>query len=79
MPRTRISTTVDEELLEGARRTGAGSNDAELIDAALSALLANYRRAETDALYAQAYEAHPPGEPDEWGDLASFRRAVASS
>ena len=26
-----------------------------------------------------AYDEHPLEEPDEWGDLASFRRAVASS
>ena len=26
-----------------------------------------------------AYDAHPLDEPDEWGDLASFRRAVAAS
>ena len=31
-----------------------------------------------DASYA-AYDAHPLDERDEWGDLASFRRAVAAS
>ena len=36
---TRISTTVDTDLLGDARKTGAGSNDAELVDAALAALL----------------------------------------
>jgi hypothetical protein len=30
-----------------------------------------------DASYA-AYDAHPLAEPDEWGDLESFRRAAAA-
>lgn len=52
--------------------------DAALVDDALAALLARHRSAEVDASYA-AYDEHPLSEPDEWGDLASFRRAVASS
>jgi hypothetical protein len=36
------------------------------------------RAAEIDAGYA-AYDEHPLEEPDEWGDLASFRRAAAAS
>jgi hypothetical protein len=36
------------------------------------------RAAEIDGSYA-AYEEHPLDEPDEWGDLASFREAAASS
>ena len=51
-------------------------NDAELIDEALAALLARHRAAEIDAAYAVAYAAHPIDEPDEWGDLESFRAAV---
>lgn len=78
MARTRISTTVDEELLENARSTGAGANDSELIDAALAALLAQHRRAETDERYAKAYREHPLDEPDEWGDLAAFRDAASA-
>jgi hypothetical protein len=34
--------------------------------------------AEIDASYA-VYDEHPLKEPDEWGDLASFRRAAAAS
>ncbi len=79
MARTRISTTVDEDLLENARSLGAGVNDAELIDAALAALLAQYRRVETDARYEQAYTEHPLEEPDEWGDLAAFRDAASAT
>ncbi len=79
MARTRISTTVDAELLTEARRTGAGSNDAELVDAALTALLARYRSAEVDRAYAVAYDAHPLDEADEWGDLASFRDAASAT
>jgi hypothetical protein len=49
-----------------------------LVDEALAALLARHRATEVDASYA-AYDTHPLDEPDEWGDLASFRRAVAAS
>jgi len=52
--------------------------DAVLIDEALTALLARHRAVEVDAAYA-AYAEHPLGEADEWGDLASFRDAAASS
>jgi hypothetical protein len=78
MARTRLSTTVDADLLQGARRVRSGATDAALIDEALAALLARHRAAEVDASYA-AYERHPLDEPDEWGDLASFRRAAATS
>lgn len=78
MNRTRLSTTVDAELLEGARNLGLGSTDATLIDEALRALLVRHRSAEVDASYA-AYDDHPVDEPDEWGDLASWRQAAAAS
>jgi post-segregation antitoxin (ccd killing protein) len=77
MSRTRLSTTVDAELLQTARDV-AGVNDATLVDAALEAFLARHRAVERDARYA-AYDEHPIDEPDEWGDLASFRRAAAAS
>jgi hypothetical protein len=54
--RVRISTTVDQELLDDARKRRAPS---------------------IDEAYAAAYELHPVDEPDEWGDLASFRAAVS--
>jgi hypothetical protein len=76
MARARISTTVDQALLDSARRSRASSTDAELIDEALGALLARDRAAEIDAAYAAAYAEHPLDEPDEWGDLASFRAAA---
>jgi hypothetical protein len=79
MPRTRLSTTVDQGLLESAREFGAAANDAELIDEALTALLARYGAAEIDAAYRNADEAHPIDETDEWGDLASFRDASGAS
>jgi hypothetical protein len=78
MARIRLSTTVDASLLEHARSVRSGTTDAALVDEALAALLARYRSAEIDASYA-AYDEHPLDEPDEWGDLASFRRAVAAS
>lgn len=78
MARTRISTTVDAELLESVRQTRSGVADSVLIDEALAALLARRRAAEFDAAYV-AYEAHPLDEADEWGDLASFRAAAGAS
>jgi hypothetical protein len=78
MARVRVSTTVDESLLEEARRLRSESNDAALLDEALAALLARHRAAQIDAAY-RAYDAHPIDEPDEWGDLASFREAAGSS
>ncbi len=69
---------MNAELLEDARRVHSGVTDAALIDAALDALLADHRAAEVDASYA-AYDEHPLDEPDEWGDLASFRQAAAAS
>jgi hypothetical protein len=76
--RTRISTTVDAELLASARRVRSGVADSALIDEALAALLARQRAAEIDAAYA-GYDEHPLDERDEWGDLASFRAAAGSS
>lgn len=78
MARTRLSTTVDAELLRRARAVQSSRTDAAVIDEALTALLARHRAAEIDATYA-AYDAHPLEEPDEWGDLASFRQAAAAS
>jgi hypothetical protein len=63
---------------EEARRLRSGSNDSALLDEALAALLARHRAARIDAAYT-AYDAHPIDEPDEWGDLASFREAARSS
>ncbi len=78
MARIRLSTTVDSTLLHDARHARSGVSDAVLIDEALAALLARHRAAEVDASYA-AYDEHPLDEADEWGDLASFRRAAAAS
>lgn len=78
MARVRVSTTVDSQLIEGARKAFAGLNDATLLDAALEALLARERAAEIDASYA-GYDSSPIDAPDEWGDLASFREAAARS
>jgi hypothetical protein len=78
MARTRLSTTVDSDLLDDARRVRPGVTHAALIDEALSALLVRHRAAEVDASYA-AYDRHPLDEPDAWGDLAAFRRAAAAS
>jgi hypothetical protein len=78
MARTRISTTVDADLLASARRARSELADSALIDEALAALLTRQRAGEIDAAYA-AYDAHPLDEDDEWGDLASFRAAAGAS
>ena len=78
MARRRVSTTVDEGLLDEARRLRSQLNDAALLDEALTALLARHREAEIDVSYS-TYDEHPLNEVDEWGDLASFRESAASS
>lgn len=77
MARTRISTTVDADLLKRARSAQQTDTDAELIDLALGALIAQLRAAEIDSSYAEAYEHAPLDTEDAWGDLASFRRAAS--
>lgn len=69
---------MDADLLEDARRVSSSVTNAALIDAALEALLVRHRAAEVDASYA-AYDEQPLDQPDEWGDLASFREAAAAS
>lgn len=77
MGRIRVSTTVDETLIQHARRLRSDLNDAALLDEALGALVARHRAAEIDAGYT-AYDDHPLDESDQWGDLASFREAASS-
>jgi len=78
MTRVRLSTTVDQQLLEDARRVHEGKPDSIVIDDALAALLARHRSAQLDAAYA-AYDEHPLAEQDEWGDLGAFREAAGAS
>ena len=78
MNRIRLSTTVDSELLRNARSLGTDSTDAAIIDEALRAFLAKHRAAQVDASY-EAYDTQPLGEPDDWGDLASWRAAAAET
>lgn len=73
-----MSTTVDSDLLANARSVRLGATDSSLVEEALSALLARHRSMEVDRSYA-AYDEHPLSEPDEWGDLESFRRAASAS
>jgi hypothetical protein len=78
MNRIRLGTTVDAKLLDSARSVRSGITNAALIDEALGALLIRHRSAEVDASYA-AYDEHPADEPDDWGDLVSWRQAAAAS
>ena len=77
MPKVRVSTTVDADLLARAREVCSGRTDASLVEAALEALLRQHRSAEIDAAYLRAYRDTPVDETDEWGDLASFADAAA--
>lgn len=79
MSRVRVSIAVDQQLLAEARALSTGTDDAELLDAALAALLASGGRTETDRIYAEAYAKAPIDMRDAWGDLDAFRRAAASS
>lgn len=78
MARIRLSTTVDASLLEAARNLSSGRTDAAVVDDALRALLARNRASEIDLAYA-AYDELPVDQPDEWGDLNSWRRAASAS
>ena len=78
MARVRLSTTVDADLIGAARQLRPGTKDAPLVDEALRALLAVHRAAEIDIGYSVCDE-QPLDQPDEWGDLASWRRAAGAS
>ncbi|KGN30631.1 hypothetical protein N802_06445 [Knoellia sinensis KCTC 19936] len=78
MARTRVSTTVDEELLDAARRAMPDARDSSLLEAALEALLRTHRDTEIDAAYAKAYAEQPLDEADAWGDLAAWREAAGT-
>jgi hypothetical protein len=77
MARSRVRITVDQALLSEVRQANPAYNNAALFDAALAALLARSRAAVINAAYG-AYDTHPIDDPDEWGDLASFRSSAAS-
>lgn len=79
MTKARLSTTVDSALLERARAVHGDRTDASLLEAALTAYLAQHREAEIDAAYAKAYAEHPIDEPDAWGDLASWSDAARAA
>ena len=80
--RTRSSAGhhVSGYLADIGRRklTSVAAKPATLVDEALRALLVRHRSAEVDASY-RTYDDHPVDEPDEWGDLASWRQAAAAS
>ena len=76
MAKSRLSTTVDTDLLASARALCPDCTDASMIENALEALLRTHRKADIDEAYAKAYAEHPFDEPDEWGDLASWGDAA---
>ncbi|MEW1981913.1 antitoxin MazE5 [Citricoccus sp. NPDC079358] len=77
MAKVRISTTVDEALLERARRFHGQGTDASLLEAALTSLLREHRSAEVDQAYQSAYRESPADLVDEWGSLSDFLNAAA--
>jgi hypothetical protein len=79
MSRTRISTTVDGDLLTAVRERRPGATDSSVLEEALQSLLAGLERAEIDASYREAYDRLPFDAPDAWGDLASFGAAADAS
>ncbi len=79
MSRTRISTTVDGEMLERAREIDVSRTDSQVIDAALDALLRHHRRHEIDRTYSAAYADQPLNDSDDWGDLDGFRSSAAAT
>ncbi len=79
MPRVRVSTTVDAELLREARAAHGPGTDASVVEAALTAYLRAHRSAEIDNAYAVAYASQPLDTSDAWGDLASWQRAMDSA
>lgn len=76
MARVRISTTVDGDLLEKARRYRDGLRDADLIDEALAMLVDQEREAEIDRNIAEGYAKYPVDTPDEWGVLPDWIDAM---
>ena len=79
MPRVRVSTTVDAELLREARAAHGPGTDASVVEAALTAYLRAHRSAEIDNAYAVAYASQPLDTSDAWGDLASWQRTMYSA
>jgi len=73
MSRIRVSTTVDESLLENARRLRSKLTDSALLDEALEALLARHR-AGRDRCQLLGLRRAPTRQPDDWGDLHLFAR-----
>lgn len=76
MARIRVSTTVDETLLSKARALDPDATDSSVVERALTALLAQHRRAEYDEKFRTAYTEQPLNTRDDWGDLESFGNAV---
>lgn len=76
MPRIRVSTTVDGELIEKARGYREGVKDADLLDEALGLLVAQERRIEIDRALTEGYTKHPVDEPDRWGVLPEWVDAM---
>lgn len=52
-------------------------SDAQMIDAALDALIRQHRAAAIDSAYEMGYGSTPIDATDEWGDLESFHDAAS--
>lgn len=79
MARVRLSTTVDSELLDRARKLGEGGTDASVIEAALLALLRQHQETQIDEAYLEADERQPSSTRDAWGSLEDFLEAARTA
>lgn len=78
---TQIAVRLDDaELaaLDAEVAAGRAANRSDAVRRSIARMQRDWQRRVEDASYA-AYDGHPLTEPDEWGDLASFREAVARS
>jgi hypothetical protein len=75
MSRVSGRTTVDEDLLSGL---GPADPVRPTPPCSTRRLVGPRSNPEIDAMY-PAYDEHPLDEPDDWGDLSSFREAAAAS
>lgn len=78
MARTRISTTVDDDLLNQARAINPDHKDSSMVEEALRLLLKRHHDEQIAAQYARAY-ANGNDAVDEWGDLNEFLDAAVAS
>lgn len=71
-----MSATVDDQILEEARRLRPGVPVSAILAEALRLDVRARREEEIDAAYERAHTEHPIDERDEWGDLTSWSKSA---